>query len=584
MSSAAPRDGLRDTLRALDGYLRPHRWSVVAGALALVGSSAAALAQPLVARKVLERLALQESITGPLLLLCALLAAGAVLLGAGNYLLLRSAEDVVLAGRRRLVGHVLLLSLSSMRRQAPGDLLSRVTADTTLLRQIAIQSVTQALIGSVMLVGALVLMGIVDLVLLATVIGVVVTLAVVVGVVMPRIRAAARDAQRSVGAMGSELERVLGAFSTVKASGAEAVELQRVGAAAQRSRDEGATLARWAAVAGTSGGLAIQVAFLVVLGVGGARVADGSISVATLVAFLLYVFYLTQPILQLVNASTYFQAGRAALGRIAEVTCLPTEPLDLGARPARPAGTGAATVAFEEVTFRYPGAERPALEGLSLTVARAGLTALVGPSGAGKSTVLALLERFYDADAGRVLVDGRDVRDWDLAALRATIALVEQDAPVMAGTLRENLVYATPGAGDDELAEVLALTRLEPLVARLGGDLDAEVGHRGVTLSGGERQRIAIARALLRHPRLLLLDEATSQLDAVNERALREVVDELARRTTVIAVAHRLSTVRSADRIAVLQDGRLRAVGTHDELVDHDELYAGFAAEQLAAA
>jgi ABC-type multidrug transport system fused ATPase/permease subunit len=154
----------------------------------------------------------------------------------------------------------------------------------------------------------------------------------------------------------------------------------------------------------------------------------------------------------------------------------------------------------------------------------------------------------------------------------------------MAGTLRENLAYAAPGATDDELREAIALTRLEPMVERLGGDLGAEVLHRGVSLSGGERQRIAIARALLRRPRLLLLDEATSQLDAVNEAALREVVQEVSRRTTVLVVAHRLSTVRSAGRIAVLENGRLRAWGDHAELVREDELYAEFAQRQLLAA
>ena len=212
------------------------------------------------------------------------------------------------------------------------------------------------------------------------------------------------------------------------------------------------------------------------------------------------------------------------------------------------------------------------------------LTALVGPSGAGKSSVLALIERFYDPDRGRVLLDGRDLRTWNLNDLRAQIAYVEQDTPVMAGTLRENLAYAAPGASDAELREAIALTRLEPLLERLGGDLEAEVAHRGGSLSGGERQRVAIARALLRRPRLLLLDEATSQLDAANEAALREVVDELAGRTTVLVVAHRLSTVRSAGRIAVLQDGRLRGVGTHEDLLASDELYAGFAAGQLVAA
>jgi ABC-type multidrug transport system fused ATPase/permease subunit len=587
-AAPAPAPSLRDTLRALGAHLRPHRGAVALGCLLLVASGALGLAQPLAAQLVLEALARDDGLGRALLLLTGLVIAGAIALGVGNFLLLRSAEAVVLRGRVRLVEHILRLTMTAMRRQAPGDLLSRVTTDTTLLRQIAIQSLVQALLGSVMLVGALVLMAVVDVVLLVTTAGVVVVLGLVVGLVMPRIRRAARSTQQSVGQMAGALERAVGAFSTVKASGAESLELQRVGAAARTAHDHGVRAATWTSVAGTTAGLSIQVAFLVVLGVGGARVQSGAIDVATLVAFLLYVLYLTQPVLQLVNAGTYFQAGQAALSRIAEVTELDTEDL-AAVRPgpgrvdAQARGPGPAALAFEGVCFAYPGRDDRALEDLWLEVPAGSICALVGPSGAGKSTVLALIERFYDPDAGRVLLDGRDLRSWDVAELRRQVAYVEQDAPAMAGTLRENLTYAAPGAGDDELREVLRVTRLEPLLARLGGDLGAEVQHRGVSLSGGERQRIAIARALLRRPRLLLLDEATSQLDATNEAALREVVQEVSRRTTVLVVAHRLSTVRSAHRIAVLEDGRLRAQGDHDELLREDGLYAELAAGQLLA-
>ena len=414
--------GLRETADALRGHLRPHRGALALGIVLLVGSGALGLAQPLAARDVLEALALDQSLTGPLLQLSGLVVAAALMLGFGNFLLLRSAEAIVLSGRMTLVRHLLRLSMPQMRRQAPGDLLARVTADTTLLRQIAIQSLVQFVTGSVMLVGALILMGYVDIVLLFTIIGVVCTLGTVVGFVMPRLRRASRQAQRSVGDMGGALERSLGAFSTVKASGAEAVELRRVRTAAQGAHDQGVVFARWSSVAGTSAGLAIQVAFLVVLGVGGARVDSGAISVATLVAFLLYVMYLTQPVLQLVNAGTYFQAGRAAIGRIGEVTRLGTEDVDPDRIPApvrdhRPRGVDGelaaadpASVCFEDVSLTYPDRAEPALSGFSLDVAPGGVTALVGPSGAGKSSVLALIERFYDPDRGRVLLDGRDLR------------------------------------------------------------------------------------------------------------------------------------------------------------------------------
>jgi len=211
------------------------------------------------------------------------------------------------------------------------------------------------------------------------------------------------------------------------------------------------------------------------------------------------------------------------------------------------------------------------------------MTAFVGPSGAGKTTVFSLIEHFYEPDDGRILFDGRDLRDWAVPELRAAIGYVEQDAPVLSGSLRENLILGAPEATDAQVSDVLRVTRLTGLVARLPDGLDTAVGHRGTRLSGGERQRVAIARALLRRPRLLLLDEATSQLDALNEAALRETVAEAAVMTTVLVVAHRLSTVTMADRIIVMDAGRVTAVGTHAELVAGDPLYAELAATQFLA-
>ncbi|MDX3524302.1 ABC transporter ATP-binding protein [Streptomyces scabiei] len=575
----------RETVRALYTYVRPHRWAVALGLLCALVGAAGGLLQPLATKALVDRLASGETIAGILIALTVLVVLGTAVEAFGAYVLERTAESVVLAARRTVVGRLLRLRIAEWERIPPGDLMSRVTSDTTLLRAVSTQAVVSAATGAVSFVAAVVMMAFLDVVLLGVTLGVVVLVGGSTMLVMPRIARATERSQEAVGEISVALERAFGAFRTVKASGAEARETARVDAAARRAWRHGVKSAKWEAVAGSADELAVQLAFLAVLAVGGARVASGAIPVSTLIAFLLYLFYLIEPVSRLVEAVSSYQEGAAAVSRISQVDHLATEPDDREpvGLPRQLAASGPASVRFEDVSFRY----RPGLphvhRQVSFEVPGSGMTAFVGPSGAGKSTVFALIERFHEATGGRILVDGKDVRDWSLAELRSAIGYVEQDAPVLAGTLRENLVFAAPGAKDDDIREVLARTKLDALVERLPHGLDTPVGHRGSKLSGGERQRIAIARALLRRPRLLLLDEATSQLDAVNELALRDVVTEVARETTVLVVAHRLSTVTGADRIVVMDAGRVRAVGTHKELVSEDGLYARLAATQLLA-
>jgi ABC-type multidrug transport system fused ATPase/permease subunit len=575
-------DGERARWRVMYGYVRPHRLALLTGGLLSLLTAATGLALPLVVRALIDDLGHHRSVTELLLLMTGLVVANAALGAVGGYVLRRTAESVVLAARRRLVDRLLGLTISGLDRAEPGDLMSRVSSDTTLLRDVTTGSIVGVVTGGVTLIATLVLMSLLDPVLFGVTVGVFSLAALVIGVVVPRIGRAARRAQDSVGVMGAALERMLGAFRTVKASGAEQREGQRIHAAAREAWRADIRAAKWEAIAGNTAGLSIQCAFIAVLATGGARVASGAIEVGTLVAFLLYVYYLMSPIQQLVSAATEYQVGAAAVARIQEAERLPVEPSG-GPASRRGEGGAPAAVTFEQVRFRY----RPELpevhHAISFTIPPRGMTAFVGPSGAGKTTVFSLIERFYEPDAGRILLDGTDLRDWPIPELRAAIGYVEQDAPVLSGSMRENLILGAPDATDAEVGEVLRITRLTSLVTRLPEGLQTAVGHRGTRLSGGERQRVAIARALLRRPRLLLLDEATSQLDALNEAALRETVAETALMTTVLVVAHRLSTVTMADRIIVMDAGRVKAAGTHAELVASDPLYAELAATQFLA-
>jgi ABC-type multidrug transport system fused ATPase/permease subunit len=477
------------------------------------------------------------------------------------------------------VGRLLRMTVPEHDRRRTGDLLSRVGTDTALLKAALSQSLTSIVVGVVVFAGAILLMALIDPLLLAVALASIAVATAVVVVVATKVREATEEAQERVGTLGAALERTLRAIRTVKISRAEDREEEAISGEARSAYGAGVRAAAYEALIGPATNVALQGSFVLVLGVGGARLASGDLALEDLVAFLLYLLYLVGPLVMVFASFTELQQGLAAMGRIREVLELPVEAEPSGLVPEP--NTPAAPVArLDRVRFGY-GPDRPVLEDVSFEVFGPGLTALVGPSGAGKSTVFALLSRFYDADSGSVRVGGTDVRRLPLGELRERVAYVEQDAPVLAGTVRQNLLYANPEARDEELEEVLDLANLRAFAEKLPYGLDTEVGDGGTLLSGGERQRIALARMLLRRPRLLLLDEVTSQLDAENERALKETVREVSLRCAVVVIAHRLSTIVRADRILLLDGGRVAAEGTHENLLQNSPLYRKLVETQM---
>jgi ABC-type multidrug transport system fused ATPase/permease subunit len=466
---------------ALLARIRPHsRTLALSGVLALLGA-AGGLAQPLAAREVIEALADDESLLVPLLVLGGLVAFSSVIIAANFWLLERTSERIVLGTRRELAGRLLRLRLSALDREAPGDLVARATSDSTLLGSVSSTALVQLVIGAVTLVASIVLMGVVDLALLGVTLAVLVVVGGAVGLVLPRIMRATERQQEAVGGLGAALERALGGLRTVKASGAEERETRAVTDAAERAYARGMESAGYQAIVGTATGLIVQVAFLAVLGVGGARVASGDMEVGDLIAFLLYLFYLADPISAVAQGATQLQQGLAAVRRIDAVTTLPVEEDDaVGAGPASaepasaaaepasaPASDGAQPlVVFDRVSFGYRADRPEVLHEVSFDVPARGVTAIVGPSGAGKTTLFALLERFYEPDAGSIRFQGRELSAWPRAALRGQIGYVEQEAPVLAGTLRDNLLYAAPDASEEALRAVLHEARLDELLAR----------------------------------------------------------------------------------------------------------------------
>ncbi|SDG85603.1 ABC transporter ATP-binding protein [Klenkia brasiliensis] len=578
-----PRAGVRE----LWPLLRPHRAALVAAAVLSLVSAAAALAQPLLVSRVVDAVGAGRPLLPVVAALVVVLVAAAVLGAGQQYLLQRTAEGVVLTTRRTLADRLLRLPVVEYDRRRTGDLMSRVGADTTLLRATVTSGVVEVGGALVVGIGALVAMALVDGVLLLVTVGSV-SIGVVVAVAAARrVRTLSRQAQEQVGAMSAAVERALSAVRTIRASGATAREVDTVGVSAQRAWAAGVAVARLQALVSPASSIAVQGAFLAVLGLGGYRVATGSIGVADLIAFILYLFLLVMPLGQVIRAYTELQTGLGALARVQEVLALEPEDDD---RPQRPGTTTAPRLPapgdpvplleLRDVGFGYADGT-PVLHGVSFSVPAGSRTAVVGPSGAGKSTLLALVEGFYPLTSGSVRWAGTDVRELPRAALRARMGYVEQEAPVLAGTVRENLLLAAPGTPEPELWQVLADVGLTPVVERSELGLDVLVGDDGVLLSGGERQRLAIARSLLARPALLLLDEPTASLDARNETLLRQTLDAAARDRALLVVAHRLSTVRDSDQIVVLEGGRVVAVGTHDELVETDPLYRELATAQL---
>ncbi len=593
-------DGPRATFSQLMPYLLEHR--VVLGWVIVISvfGAAAALAQPLLVSQVIT-IVEDGGDLGPLVaVLVGLVVVGALLSGFGHYLLQRTGEGVVLSSRRALVRRMLHLPISEFDQRRTGDLVSRVGSDTTLLRAVLTQGLVEAIGGSLTFVGALIAMIIIDPTLLGLTMLVIAVSVVTVVVLSQRIRIASRKAQEKVGDLAAAVERSISSVRTVRAANATEREIAVVEENAVGAWEQGIKVAKISALVVPISSIALQVSFLVVLGVGGFRVASGAIGVADLVAFILFLFLLIGPLGQAFGAITSVNSALGALGRIQEIIGLPSETEGDDAVVPAVSTVDDAAITFEAVRFSYPESahrteaeklvaealgddarDKTVLRGVSFSVPVGSRTALVGPSGAGKSTVLSLIERFYDPTEGVIRMGGTDIRALEREALRGQIGYVEQDAPVLAGTLRDNLLLGTPAATDEQCIAVLRSVNLGEVLDRDERGLDAQVGEDGVMLSGGERQRLAISRALLAAPPILLLDESTSSLDGVNEQRMREAIDAVAEDRTLIVIAHRLTTVVDSDQIVVLDHGQVVGVGTHSELVKTVPLYRDLAKHQL---
>ncbi|MDX2145829.1 MAG: ABC transporter transmembrane domain-containing protein [Rhodospirillaceae bacterium] len=492
-------------------------------------------------------------------------------------------ERVVADVRRAVFDQVIKQSPGFYEVTKTGEILSRLTSDTTLLQTVVGSSLSIALRNVLSVIGGIVMMIITNVQLTGLV------LLVVPAVVVPiiwygrRVRKLSRESQDRVADVGSYGEETLNAIRTVQAFVHEDHDRSRFGTEVESAF--GVAMKRILA-RGMLGSVVILLVFgaiAVVLWAGGRGVITGSITAGDLSAFIFYAVTVAGGVGALSEVLGDLQRAAGATERLVEL--LETEPAIKPPAHPKPMPTPArGEVSFENVTFHYPSRpDTAALNGLSLEVKPGEHLALVGPSGAGKTTVFQLLLRFYDPQSGVVRIDGMDLAEVDPRDARSRIGLVPQDPVIFGTSALENIRYGRPEASDADVRAAAEAAQAMEFIAKLPEGMNSFLGEKGVRLSGGQKQRIAIARAILKDPSLLLLDEATSALDAENERLVQMALERLIGGRTTMVIAHRLATVVNADRIAVIDNGQLIATGTHDELLRSNPLYARVAALQFSA-
>lgn len=581
--------GQRDVrpLLMLKPYLLRYRWQMLLAGGALLAAAAATLAIPMAVRRMIDlgfSASSDEFISRYFSMLIVIGAVLAVASAARFYFVNWLGERVVADVRRDVFRHLTSLGPAFFDRTHSGEVMSRLTADTTQIKAAASTALSQAVRNVIMIVGAIVMMFVTSATLTLLV------LAAIPLVVFPLIfygravRRLSRSAQDSLAQASAYAAENLGAVRTMQAFGSEASISRRFSGAVNEALE--AARSRLLARAGlTAIGIFLVVTSIVsVLWFGAAMVIDGTLTGGRLSQFVLYAVFAGGSLGQLSEVWGEVQQAAGAAERLGEL--LEAKP---GVReidePEELPDPGEGRVTFEGVAFAYPS--RPdvmALEDASFEIAPGEVVALVGPSGAGKSTIFNLLLRFYDPDRGVVQVDGVDVSRTRLADLRARMALVPQDISIFADTVAENIRYGAVEATQADVEAAARIANADEFIAALENGYETQLGERGVVLSGGQRQRLAIARAMLRDPRILLLDEATSALDAESEFAVRSALEKAMAGRTTFVITHRLATAQKADRIIVIDGGRIVEHGTHAELAGNGGLYRRLSELQLTAA
>jgi ABC-type multidrug transport system fused ATPase/permease subunit len=546
-----------------------HWVSMAIGTVLLGGATVLILLAPLLAGRLVDRAAAGAPNIALAALLVAMLVGQLLLEALGHFQLDMTGEKIVLQLRTDFTNHVVRLPIGLLDRGRTGDLLARGTSDAGLLRDMP-RAVGDIAFGILTLLGAGIVMLTIDAVTVGVVVIVMIAAFAAGNPFLSRIQHASLNRQVALGDYTAGLDRTLSAARTIKLFGAEGREAKSIGVSAQAAYGAGLRIAASTAVNVLLIRLGVTGSFLAIMIIDGRRVASGGLPVGQFVSLLAFAVYAIFPI---TAAFTALAALRTAAGGYEHLTAtlrdLPeSDPPADTTRAAADGPRDEATtplVEFDHVAFSYGAVQ--VLDDVSFSLEHNQITALIGPSGAGKSTILSLLCRFHDPAGGTARWEGEDFRGIPLSELRGKLGLLEQDAPVLHGTIRDNLLIADPDADDDDLWRVLEQANVADEIAHLPGRLETPVSERGRSLSGGQRQRLALARAFLSRSQLILMDEPTAHLDRANEYDVMSNLLRARGTRSVLVVAHRLSTVTHADQILVLVGGRIQATGSHAELL-----------------